>query len=228
MISIVSVCYSRALDKSMPGWLCQEGIDFEVVVVVGPGIERTPHPKVRYIDWPSKEFTGCCEAWNTGYKAASGDIIYSAYSDMVLQDKRYIARLATHYKPNRIVNRQAIRPDGSLDIGVWGYGVLFDKALLAKSGGWDTRYDGGYAWEDAHFMHALVKAGGELVILPPAKDGKGLKHIDHPSARDKADWQTGYLRNKNLYNDSFPERTIMDMYADGAFKVVRDEEPGND
>jgi hypothetical protein len=139
---------------------------------------------------------------------------------MVLQDKRYIAKLLAHYRPNRIVNRQAIRPDGSLDIGVWGYGVLFDKSLLAKSGGWDVRYDGGYAWEDAAFMHGLVKAGGELVILPPLPANLALKHIDHPSCRDAADWQEKYIRNKNLYNDSFPDRTIMDLYADGKFKVV--------
>jgi len=219
MISIVSVCYSRALDKSMPSWLCQEGIDFEVVVVVGPGIERTPHPKVRYIDWPTKDFNGCCVAWSHGYKAAKGDIIYSAYSDMVLQDKRYIARLAAHYKPNRIVNRQAIRPDGSLDIGVWGYGVLFDKALLAKSGGWDTRYDGGYAWEDAHFMHSLVKAGGELIILKPLPADKALLHIDHPSVRDTPDFNEKYLRNKHIYNDSFPDYTIMGLYYMGEFEV---------
>jgi hypothetical protein len=71
-------------------------------------------------------------------------------------------------------------------------------------------------------MHRLVNAGGELVILPPAKEGQGLKHIDHPSVRDSADWQAKYIRNKNLYNDSFPEKTIMDMYRDGAFKVVQD------
>ena len=221
MISLVSVCYSRALDLSMPSWLCQEGVD-EIIVVVGPDIKQVAHSKVKYIPWPSKDFNGTCIGWNEGYRHATGDIIYSAYSDMVLLDKRYVARLAAHYGPNRIVNRQAIRPDGSLDIGVWGYGVLFDKNLLCRSGGWDTRYDGGYAWEDAAFMHRLVNAGGELVILPPAKEGKGLKHIDHPSCRDGADFQAKYIRNKNLYNDSFPEKTIMDMYADGAFKVVQD------
>jgi hypothetical protein len=194
-----------------------------VVIVAGPGIKRVDNTKVKYIDWPSKEFTGCCEAWNTGYKAASGDIIYSAYSDMVLQDKRYIARLLAHYKPNGIVNRQAIRPDGSLDIGVWGYGVLFDKSILVRSDGWDVRYDGGYAWEDAHFMHSMVKAGGELVIVKPAPIGRGLLHVDHPSCRDGADWQAKYLRNKELYNSSFPSKTLMDLYADNAFKVVKDE-----
>ena len=221
MISLVSVCYSRALDLSMPSWLCQEGVD-EIIVVVGPEINRVMHPKVTYIDWPVTPFNGCNAAWNHGYKHATGDTIYSGYSDMVMLDKRYVAKLLNHYKPGRIVNRQAIRPDGSLDIGVWGYGVLFDKALLAKSGGWDVRYDGGYAWEDAAFMHGLVKAGGELVILPPAKEGEGLKHIDHPSCRDGVDFQAKYIRNKNLYNDSFPEKTIMDMYRDGAFKVVQD------
>lgn len=220
MISIVSTCYSRleGLKQALPSWLAQEGIDFEIIIVVGPSVPQVPNPKIRYIEWPSKDFTGCCEAWNVGYAAANGDIIYTAYSDMVLQDRQYIAKLQKHYKPGGIVNRQAVRPDGSLDIGVWCYGVLFDKALAVKSGGWDSGYDGYYAWEDADFMHGLINAGGELVILKPCDDG--LLHIDHESARDKPDWNIRYVRNKNRYNHKYPQETIMDMYAQGKFKVV--------
>jgi hypothetical protein len=197
-------------------------VDFDIVIVAGPTIKQIKHNLVTYIPFPDKVFTGCCVGWNTGYKAAKGPLIYTAYSDMVLQDKRYLARFLAHYKPNRILNRQAIRPDGSLDIGVWGYGVLTSKELLDKSGGWDERYDGGYAWEDAHFMHAMVKAGGELVILKPLPADMALLHVDHPSTRAKPDWNEKYVRNKRIYNSSFPNETIMGLYADKRFKVIDD------
>jgi hypothetical protein len=223
-ITIVSCCYSRAdgIREALPSWLAQEGVDFDIVIVAGPEINRVTHPNITYIDWPVTPFNGTCIGWNEGYKAARGPLIYTAYSDMVLQDKRYLARFLAHYKPNRIVNRQAIRPDGSLDIGVWGYGVLTSKELLERSGGWDTRYDGGYAWEDAHFMHAMVRAGGELVILKALPPDLGLRHVDHPSARDMADWNDKYVRNKRIYNSSFPNETIMGLYSDNRFEVIDD------
>lgn len=224
MISIVSICHDRqyCLDEVLPSWLAQEGIEFEIVIVAGPTIKRIDHPKVTYVDWPTKELTGVCVAWNVGYKAAKYDIIYSCYSDMVLQDKRYIARFLAHYGPNRIVNRQMIRADGSLDEGIWCYGFLVGKDLIAKSGGWDERYDGGYAWEDGHMMHSLVNAGGELSILKVAPKGRELRHVDHPCCRDAADWTEKYVRNKRIYNKSFPNITLMDMYRKGRFKVYED------
>lgn len=224
MITIVSTCYSRedGLREALPSWLAQEGVDFDIVIVAGPSIERIQDKRVTWVDWPTKEFNGCCVGWNVGYKAARGPLIYTAYSDMVLQDKRYLARFLAHYGPNRIVNRQAIRPDGSLDIGVWGYGVLTSKELLERSGGWDERYDGGYAWEDAHFMHAMVRAGGDLVILKPLPTNLGLRHVDHPTVREANDFNEKYVRNKRIYNSSFPNETIMGLYADNKFKVIDD------
>lgn len=223
-ITIVSTCYSRAggLREALPSWLAQEGVDFDIVIVSGPEINRIKHPKVTYIDWPVTPFNGTCVGWNTGYKAAQGPLIYTGYSDMVLQDKRYLARFLAHYGPNRIVNRQSIRADGSLDIGVWAHGFLTSKALIEQIGGWNVRYDGGYGWEDAHFMHSMVKAGGELVILKALPPDLGIRHVDHPSVREATDWDEKYVRNKRLYNDSFPSETIMGLYADNKFKVIDD------
>lgn len=219
-VSLVSVCHSRALDQVLPSWLEQEGVDLDITVVVGPSIKRVSDPRITYIDWPDKELNGCCKAWNVAWKAAKGPLIYSGYSDMVLQDKRYIAKMCEFCGPTNIVSRQLWRADGSLDEGLWCYGFLTDKSLYERSGGWDESMDGGYGWEDTCLMHSLVEAGGELVILQPLPGVMALRHIDHPTVRDCADWAEKYPRNKRIYNKRFPRETLMDMYKRGAFRVV--------
>jgi len=222
-ITIVSCCYSRdeQLQCVLPSWLVQEDVEIDIVLVVGPSIEKKPFYNITYVDWPDKEFTGCSNAWNVGYKAANAPLIYSAYSDMVLQDKHYIARMLAHYKPGRVINRQLDRPDGTLDEGLWCYGFLSGKELLLQTV-WDERYNGGYAWEDTDYIHRLVEAGAELAILKPLPADLALKHIDHPSVRDAGDWHEKYIRNKHIYNHRFPKETLMDMYRQGRFKVYED------
>jgi GT2 family glycosyltransferase len=175
-ITIISVCHSRQgnLERVIPLWLAQEGIDFDIVVAVGPDMPRTPYPKVTYIDaGPWGNFMddnppgGLSTSYNLAYKAAKGDYLFVTFSDMMMPDPRYIAKLAKYAGPNKIVTRQLIRADGGLDEGLWMHGMLVDKALLDKSGGWDPFYNCNWAWEDTDFSHGLVAAG----VLPKTRIG---------------------------------------------------------
>ena len=72
-ISLISVCYDRAeqLAKCLPLWLAQTGVDLEIILAVGPTIERIDNPNVRYVDCPTWGDGKLCASFNAAFAASS-------------------------------------------------------------------------------------------------------------------------------------------------------------
>lgn len=218
MISLISVCYDRQamLDKVLPLWLAQTA-DIEILLAVGPDIKRIEHPKVTYYNAPGKwdynKISGCqlCASFNLLWPKAKGEQVFITYSDMAMPNPEHLAIMLKAWKTGRMVTHSL----GEMDCGIWTHGMLADRKLLEKSGGWDTFYDGGWAYEDSDFVSGLLAVGGNLHVLKELKEN-GLYHIDHPRPPDDANKATKYHRNKMHYHFKYPD-TVMHKRDRGMF-----------
>jgi hypothetical protein len=205
------------LDKTLPLWLAQEGVDLEILIAVGPDIKRIEHPRITYYNAPGKweymKIAGCklCESFNLLWPKTKGEQVFITYSDMAMPNPNHLAIMLAAWKPGRMVTHSL----GEMDCGIWTHGMLADRKLIEKSGGWDNFYDdGGWAYEDSDFVSGLLAAGGEFHILKERKDG--LYHIDHPRPPDSPTRGQAYYRNKCHYHSKYPD-TVMHKRNRGEF-----------
>lgn len=221
MISVIMPCYSRGehLEKSLPKWTAQLGVDFEIVVGHGPTVFVPPSANTRAVPLPFNGPWGL-NAWNNELlRHAKGDLLLITMCDIVPHSTTQIHRMREVWKPGRMVTERFFR-DNERDLGVWLQCMLVEKSLVEKAGGWDEEYDNGIGWEDTDLVGRMLEAGGELVICETPKD-YGVYHIPHEYVyRKDPEYNAKYVRNKSRFYSRHKE-SVMEMAARNAFKVVK-------
>jgi hypothetical protein len=219
MISILSWCFSRQkmLNHTLPGWLKQEDVDFEVILGIGPDINISDaicNPiggKVHKVQTPDLKMG---KSYNAMLKAAHGDMLLITQSDMEINSHTQLKRMLDIWEPGVMVNEVFMKEGKRFAPPVFLQCMLVEKALVEKAGAWDEFYDDGYAYEDSSLVSRMLEAGGRFKFITTTEE-EGVYHIDHPKPliTDQA-VNDRLMRNKAYYHAHHKE-SIMELYAKG-------------
>ena len=213
LISVLIYCYSRQkhLDLTLPKWVDQEGVDYEVIVGKGPGIGVPEHPRVKTIDIPQQRFNW---AYNQILGAAKGEILLITQCDMEVNSKTQLKRMYDTWNPRRMVTEKFFK-DGKRDNGLYLQFMMVAKEAVVKAGGWCELYDNPEtaAHEDADLVATMLENGLDIYHTETAEE-EGVYHINHPRPDYHGD-PTMVIRlkkGKELF-DSRHKQGIMALYA---------------
>lgn len=219
MISVIMPCYSRQahLDKSLPKWAAQVGVDLEIIVGYGPSVFVPPLANVRAIPLPFNGPWGL-NAWNNELlRHSKGDRLLITMCDIVPLSTTQIHRMTEVWKPGHMVTERFFR-ENERDMGVWLQCMLVEKALVEAAGLWDEEYDKGIGWEDTDLVGRMLAAGGVLSICETPQH-YGVYHIPHDyEYRKDPEYNAKYARNKARFHSRNKE-SVMEMLARNAFQV---------
>ena len=210
-VSILIPCYSRQvhLNKSLPAWLAQMGVSFEILVGCGPGVSVPDLPNIRGIDL-SHIGNYKLNSWNNELlNCARGRFVYITMCDIVPLSVTQIKRQMDLWEPGAIVTDRYFR-DNERDPGIWLQCALMERDMLHAAGGWCEDYDAGVGWEDTDVMARLFDNGAKLKIMSSPKE-TGVYHINHVyEYRIDPKYGEKYVRNKSLFH-SRHKRSVMEM-----------------
>jgi glycosyltransferase involved in cell wall biosynthesis len=179
MISILTWSYNRQemWDITIPAWLKQEGVEFEIVAGYGPGIKGPKDPRVNYVFTPELRIG---QAYNLLIKAAKGNVLMLTQADMQVNSPHTLKRLYDMLEPGFMVTEKFIK-DSKRDYGLFLQMNMMYKADLEAVGGWDEIFDGPdtQAFEDSHIVASLIERGICYKHLTQ-NDDDATRHIDHP------------------------------------------------
>ena len=213
MISVIIPCYSRQenLNKVIPAWLKQKGVEYELIVGFGPDVIVPEHRRIKAIplDLP-KGKRGALASWNnTLIDASDGDVLLFAHSDMLVRNPNHLAVMLAALTPNAMVTSNYIVGDVNVN-GSWMQMTMISRELVLKAGKWDERYDEGAGWEDADFLTRLGKAGAYYEQVVQDFD-KAPSHLPHKSCREEEWFMDAYIHNKTLYNNTHGAGILWNM-----------------
>jgi glycosyltransferase involved in cell wall biosynthesis len=199
MISVLTWCFSRQkyLDLTLPTWLGQRGVDFEVVVGLGPEMEVVPHPRVKRVYTPNAAIS---EAYNKLIDAASGDVLLLTQSDIEINDKYQLKKMSELCKKDLAVSDRVIM-DGKRDPGTYLYCLMIYKEIMGKVGGWFEEFDKGVSYEDTDLIARILEAGTNIKIIKTPEDDapRHLHHYRPPYHDPDPPLRAKIERNKALF-----------------------------
>ncbi|MGA4670210.1 glycosyltransferase family 2 protein [Propionibacteriaceae bacterium Y1923] len=200
----------------------QTHADWEAIVVIDGDIDNSEavvagyaHLPVRCIVLP--ENRGRVTALNTGFAAATGDVLIRADDDFELSPGHVAAHVARHetgrvgvvglplnVAPDNVYMRvygawadESGRAGARLTPAgerwrLWGGNVSCTRADFDAVGGYDDRYRG-YGWEDLDFGYRLAQQGVPIVL----EEGANVRH--HMASvttriRARRAWDSGSAR----------------------------------
>jgi glycosyltransferase involved in cell wall biosynthesis len=219
LVSVIFWCHSRQehIDITIPKWLEQVDVDYEVVVLHGPGMKFPSNPRLRTILSPigvnGAYLSGLCKAYNTLLKEAKGDIILTTQADIEINSPTQIRRMVDLCTPNQLVSDRIIKDDVR-DPGIYCYCLMGYKSAFESVGGWCELYDApdSIAHEDADLVASMLENGHSLRIIT-TPDDEAPRHIRHPrpdyySEPFKSRVAKGYQTFKSRHKDN-----LMTIYA---------------
>jgi len=199
MISILIWCYSRQkfLDHTLPKWLEQTGVDYEIVIAAGPEVKRIDHPRVRYIDGPPPPKMG--RAYNLLLEAAKGDTLLITQADMEVNDPNQLARMYARCNDFTMVSERFFK-NGTREMGIFLQFMMVSKRRVIEVGGWAEVYDcpALAAHEDTDLMCRLLSAGLDLVWEETPED-KGVFHMHHGVPYDSDHYKMRIANGKAVF-----------------------------
>lgn len=177
MISVLTWTYNwqKMVDMTVPKWLNQEGVEYEIVVGCPPEIDL---PKgVRRIDITTR---GKCEAYNILIDAAKGEMLLLTQIDMEVNDPTQLKRMLGEWEEGVMVTEKFFK-DGKRDKGMFHQFMLIAKKDIEKVGKCDIAFDSPdmYAYEDSDLIARLLENGIKYKHTETEPDN-GVYHIDHP------------------------------------------------
>ena len=211
MISVLTWSYNRQkmFDITLPLWLKQEGVDFEVIAGHGPEVKVIPDSRIKPVYTPD---LAMCKAYNDMLAVASGDMILITQADMQVNSPTQLKRMLDNWSPYTMVTERFFK-DGKRDCGMYLQFMLVAKEDIIKAGGWHEEYDkGSYAYEDTDFVACMLENGLNFNIIETPED-EGVYHIHHerPDLNDER-IKTRIAKARAIY-DSRHKDTIMGLYA---------------
>lgn len=177
MISVLTWCYSRQkyLDHTLPRWLAQRDVDFEVVVGCGPGIVLPDDPRVVRVETPT---LGLPSAYNAMFSRSKGDLICITQSDIEVNDAYLLKRLSDMWTPSKVITDRVVM-DGKREPGIYLYLTMVGRKPLEEVGGWDPMWEDYCCGEDSDIMASLLEKGHILEITETPED-RACYHMHHP------------------------------------------------
>lgn len=181
MISVITWCYSRQemLNITLPKWTTQKGVDYELVVGIGPNICVPPlgATNVQIIDTPDKLF---CNSYNKLVSHAKGDTLLITQCDMEVNSDTQLKRMYELCNDRTMVTEKFFK-DGKRDNGIYAQFLMVKKQSYTKVGGFCELYDNpeSGAHEDSDLVASLLELGIDIKMISTPKE-EGVYHIDHP------------------------------------------------
>lgn len=177
MISILLLNVGRPemYPLTMPKWLAQEGVEFEIIYGHGPEVPVPDDPRVKPIQIDS---FAMCANYNRLLAEAKGEFLLITQSDMEVNDPRQLAKMAEAWEPGRMVTERFIK-DGKRDCGIFLQFMYIKRDDFVP---WCEEYDapGLYGCEDSDTVCRLLRKGMRYRILSNTDD-LAVRHIWHPS-----------------------------------------------
>lgn len=216
MISVLMQCFSRQahLDETLPLWLKQEGVEYEICVARGPEVkvpEHWAHPAIRTT---FAESVKICKAYNNMIAMAKGDKLLFTQCDFKVYSPTQLKRMEEMWSPGTIVSERVFI-NGQRTPGIFLHCTLVEKSAIEKAGGLCELFDADdvAAHEDSDLVATLLENGLNFKWLETPAD-EGVWHIPH----DRPDYHTDPVmlaklkRGKEIY-DRRHEKTVLELYA---------------
>jgi glycosyltransferase involved in cell wall biosynthesis len=205
MISILLWCWDRQkfIDHTLPKWLEQVGVDFEVVISAGPNIKLIDHPRVRYIiAYPPPKMGA---NYNALLKAAKGDTLVITQADIEVNDPHQLERMAAMCDDWTMVSEKFFK-DGKRVLGTYLQFLMIKKRLVEEVGGWYEAYDcpAVAAHEDTDLMCRLLRKDLSLKFIETPED-KGVYHMHHGTPYSSEQYQLRVRNGNWIYHQRNPE-----------------------
>lgn len=196
MISVMFLCYGDSkgvrqgiLDTTLPGWLKQEGVEYEIVVGKGPSIKLPEHPRLRYINiidakgnWDSVNIPQSiyCRAHNQLWRACKGEILLTTQADIQVNSPTQLKRMLEKCERTTMVTEKFFKK-GARDHGLFLQCCMVYKDAIDMAGGWCELYDNPNiaACEDGDLVATMLEQGMNIAHTETPEE-EGVYHIDHP------------------------------------------------
>jgi len=193
IVSVIISCYSRQemIDKTLPAWLKQEDIRYEVILGVGPDIVvpgGEDQPNLRVIRWTKEDVCdnsgvfSLIRGQNNLLKQARGRFVLTTYSDMLINSDTQIRDMVNLWSANKNMVKRVVSArhygGGYRHSGIFCHCLLVERDELNAIGGWYNGYVGTYAHEDSELMATLIERGNRIVFYSQSPE-EGVHHIDH-------------------------------------------------
>ena len=185
MISILTWSYDRQgmYDITLPLWLKQEGVEFEIIAGHGPKVTVPIDDKI--VPVLTTEFK-MCKAYNALLAKSKGDMLLITQADMQVNDPKQLARMLSVWTPGTMVTERFFK-NGKRDVGIHLQFMLVEKKEIVKAGGWCELFDfsGLVCCEDADLCSSMLENGCNYLPIETPED-IGVYHIHH----ERPDYQS--------------------------------------
>lgn len=214
LISVLTWCHSRqeTLNKTLPLWLKQEGVDYEIVLGHGPDIKFKFHPKIKPVPTPNCKM---CESYNKMLREARGELLLITQCDMEVTDTSQLKRMAQRWYPGAMVSEKCFKA-GRRDPGIYLLFLLIAKKDIEDIGGWCELYDGPdtLAHEDSDMIASLLEKGiqFEFMETPPES---AVYHLDHPRPDYNGDpvLAAKVAHGFEIYNSRHNRKSVLELFV---------------
>jgi hypothetical protein len=219
-ISVLIWCLTRQemLNITLPRWLKQEGVDYEIILGHGKDIKWQPHPLIKPVltDYDPTVNLKMCASYNAMLRAATGNILLYTQADMEVNSPTQLKRMLDLWSPGVMVQEKFFK-NNKRDAGIYMQFLMVEKSAVEKIGGMCELYDSPdiVSHSDGDFMACLLKEGLTFKWLETGEaDGGGVYHIPH-EVMDTKDPETarkiaiGFALHKSRH----PEGGIMELFC---------------
>ncbi|MFA6315731.1 MAG: hypothetical protein WC648_05190 [Candidatus Paceibacterota bacterium] len=218
MISVLLQCYSKEdmLDLCFPTWLTQEGVDYEIVLGVGPDIKIPQVPNrdnfkgITIVQLPDFKY---CRNYNMILAAAKGETLLITYCDMQINNPLQLKVMYDNWTEFTIVTDRVFR-NGKRNYGTYLDLTMVSREQVMKVGGWCELYDNpdSYAHEDGDMIASLLENCLTFKFLE-TEESKAVYHICHPAPNmNEPVMQARHKMGKAIFFSRHKEG-IMALYA---------------
>lgn len=223
MISVCFMCFDRqeTLDITLPLWLKQEGVEYELCLALGPTIkvpEKWDMPQIRTLRIPDTRFS---KWYNALADIAKGDKLLLTQCDFQVNSPTQLKRMLDNWEPGVMVSEKVF-VYGKRTPGIFLHCLLLEKAVYDEVGGLCPLFDNplSVAYEDSDFIATMLERGMQFRWTETPED-EGVYHIDHPRPNYSKDANGQWLDpvigkrleyGKALY-DSRHSKTVLELYT---------------
>lgn len=189
--------------------------DWEAIVVVDGDVDGSEEMLGRYTHLPLRVIVlptnrGRVTALNTGFAAATGEVLIRADDDFEPSPGHVAAHVAAHelaecgatgqplniapenaymraygHRADELGRAAAYAADPQDRWRFWGGNTSVTRAVFDRVGGFDDRYQG-YGWEDVDFGYRVHRLGIPIVMLPAAEVRHHMASIDTVTRTSRA------------------------------------------
>ena len=184
MVSVVTIASAKKqkdIDHTLPLVLGQQGVDLEVVLVTDSTLKVPNNDRLRVIRMPGNfDFI---DWFNTGLKAAKGNVVLIYQPDMEINNPRLLRNMLDKLEAGFMVSEQFFKK-GKRTSGIWCQLLMLYASDLAKAGYYHEGYKGLVSFEDSDLMATLMENGLFLKTIVQDEEYATF-HIDHPTNYDE-------------------------------------------